>query len=501
MTTAKELWTKLKQERDPYLRRALDCAAVTLPFLVTEMALPDGSDIPRTFTSVGAKGVNNLASKLSLSLFPVGAPAFQYDPNPQLVEEDPEVQAEVEQTLRKREMAITRDMETRGHRAAIYETLRHALVAGTCVLYSPDSGRPKVFSLPEFVVDFDGMGGLQDLVIAQEIDREEVPKGVDVTNESGRRNDTVQVLTWIHRTDDDKYLITSEIEGTTVKTGSRTVSLDRLPYKVVRLNHATGETYGRSFVEDHLGNLRTLEGLSQAVLEATAASATSIFLVNPMGMTNIRRLLNAKNGDYIPGRPDDVAPMDVSKALDLRVAQELIGALSRDIQSTFLMASSVQRDAERVTATEIQGLIRELEGSLGGIYSNLTSELQLPLIKLSEARLEEGGLIEDLASQPDLVEVRIVTGVESLGRSQELGRLQTAAGLLSGLFGPEHAAQFLEPLATSRQVFISAGLDPDKYVMSDEKLQERQQQEQTQRAVSELGPSVVREIGASSRET
>ena len=45
------------------------------------------------------------------------------------------------------------------------------------------------------------------------------------------------------------------------------------------------------------------------------------------------------------------------------------------------MARSVQRDAERVTAAEVNLMAQELENSLGGIYSILTQEFQLPYLR------------------------------------------------------------------------------------------------------------------------
>jgi len=71
----------------------------------------------------------------------------------------------------------------------------------------------------------------------------------------------------------------------------------------------------------------------------------------------------------------------------------------------------------------------ELEDALGGIYSILTQELQLPLIKLmmltSKVTFPEG-----------LVEPVIVTGVEALGRGHDYNKLVQFAQTLQQLLGP-----------------------------------------------------------------
>ena len=52
------------------------------------------------------------------------------------------------------------------------------------------------------------------------------------------------------------------------------------------------------------------------------------------------------------------------------------------LSQAFLLNSSVQRNAERVTAEEIKFVASELESTLGGIYGVLTQEFQQPLLKL-----------------------------------------------------------------------------------------------------------------------
>lgn len=46
-----------------------------------------------------------------------------------------------------------------------------------------------------------------------------------------------------------------------------------------------------------------------------------------------------------------------------------------------LLNSAVQRNGERVTAEEIRYVAGELEDTLGGVYSLLSQELQLSLIR------------------------------------------------------------------------------------------------------------------------
>ena len=43
---------------------------------------------------------------------------------------------------------------------------------------------------------------------------------------------------------------------------------DRLPYQALRMIRVDNEDYGRGYVEEFLGDLKSLEGLSQSLVES-----------------------------------------------------------------------------------------------------------------------------------------------------------------------------------------------------------------------------------------
>jgi len=83
-----------------------------------------------------------------------------------------------------------------------------------------------------------------------------------------------------------------------------------------------------------------------------------------------------------PGMAGDVTTIQLEKYNDFKLAFEVSKEIEKRISQAFLLAGSVTRDGERVTAKEIQYMINELEDSLGGIYSILSQEFQLPLIRV-----------------------------------------------------------------------------------------------------------------------
>jgi hypothetical protein len=70
MLTAESRWTRLQSKRHAVLERARDCAALTIPALVPPEGHDDNNVLPTPYQSLGARGVNNVASKLLMSLFP-----------------------------------------------------------------------------------------------------------------------------------------------------------------------------------------------------------------------------------------------------------------------------------------------------------------------------------------------------------------------------------------------------------------------------------------------
>ena len=75
--TAKQVYDTLEGHRYQYLDRARSCSKLTLPYVMPEEGHGAHSRLETPFQGVGARGVNNLASKLLLALLPPNAPFFR----------------------------------------------------------------------------------------------------------------------------------------------------------------------------------------------------------------------------------------------------------------------------------------------------------------------------------------------------------------------------------------------------------------------------------------
>ena len=105
------------------------------------------------------------------------------------------------------------------------------------------------------------------------------------------------------------------------------------------MNHVDGEVYGRGRVEEFIGDLKSLEALSQALVEGSAAAAKVVFTVSPSSTTKPATLAKAGNGAIVQGRPDDIGVVQVGKTADFRLHLRWHRFLANDYRkhSLFLM--------------------------------------------------------------------------------------------------------------------------------------------------------------------
>ena len=120
-----------------------------------------------------------------------------------------------------------------------------------------------------------------------------------------------------------------------------------------------------------------------------------------------------------------------------------------------------------MTAEEIRIQAQELEGSLGGVYSRLAAELQLPLSKR---------LLKKLNNAFEGIEPRIVTGLESLSRSSELDRTRAFfQDLLALAEVPEQVADRLDYGNLIAVLGAGHGVDYNKFLLEEDVVKQNQQ--------------------------
>lgn len=500
---AKGTYDRLSNDRAPYITRAEANAAVTIPSVFPKESDNGSTNFPTPYQSVGARGVNNLAAKMLLAQFPVGEPFLKLTINEFALKQvgDPEVLQQAQIGLSLVERVAMRYVEAAAYRPTVFELMKQLVVAGNGLIYMPPGEQAiKLYRLQSYVVERDSIGKVLQVItkdtqaaitLSEEIRTE---ANIDLGDNPAA---PVEVFTHMYRdTEADRWLSYQEINGVMIQSTANNYPIDAPPYIPVRLYKVDGEHYGRSFVEEYLGDLNSLETLSKSIVEFAQAASKVLFLVNPGGQTSIRRLMKAQNGGFVAGRKADIEVFQLEKYNDFQVAKSTADGLEGRLGFAFLLNSAVQRQGERVTAEEIRFVANELESTLGGVYSVLSNEFQLPLAKRLLVDLQLTNKIPDLPQEA--MEPSVITGLDAIGRGQDLEKLMTFANASSP------AMQFVSGSINWDNFILrvaeASGIDPQGLLLSPQERQQQQQQAAMQQAAmsgaQEAGKSAGANLGA-----
>ena len=491
-------YNKLEIDREVYLARARDCAELTIPTLFPPKSAQPSTEYKCPYQSVGARGVMNLASKLMLALFPPQAPFFRLSLDDLVfkqVEGDPSQKQTLEQGLAKIETAVMDNMEVSNDRVAIYEALKQLIVSGNVLLRLTDKGL-RVFRLENYVIKRDPQGSVLKIIIKESLSPTTLPdkirKAVLENKDEGYDKDKDLTLYTCVTREPKNYKVMQECNKKIILT--KEYSLDNLGYIPLRFNRVDGMNYGRSHCESYLGDLRSLEGLTRSILEGSAAASKMLFMINPAGTSRASSIAKAPNGAIIEGNAQDVSVLQANKFADFRIAFETSQRIEQRLQFAFLLNASVQRQAERVTATEVQLVANELQDALGGVYGVLTTEFQLPYITAKLAMLRQSKLLPDLPK--NLVRPKIIVGLEALGRASDRIRLLQFLSDLAGTLGAETLSRYINLDDAIKKFAVANGIDTQGLIKTAEQIQqENQQQQAAQFAQSLQDPRVLTEAG------
>jgi hypothetical protein len=456
------------------------------------------SRLETPFQGVGARGTNNLASKLLLALLPPNAPFFRLNIDKYALAAegaDASVLSEIEAGLQQVEDSVMDEISRETYRVAIHEALKHLIVAGNALLYMPDDGGMRVFHLDRYCVERDAMGNTLYICTKETLSymslSEELKELVGVQGESA--DEAINLYTAVCRKS-DHWFVYQDINGIRIPSSEGKYKLDKNPFIPLRFTRVDGEDYGRGYVEEYLGDLQSLETLTQAIVEGSAAAAKVLFMVNPNGTTRARTLAESPNGAITQGNAQDVSVLQLNKFNDFRVAQETINEIKDRLGHAFLLTSGVVRQAERVTAEEIRMLSIELESALGGLYSLLSTELQMPMVNRLMVVMKKKKSLPEMPK--DVVNPVIITGVEALGRGNDLQKLDLFLAGAAQVVGAEAVAQFVNVIEYFKRRATSLGIKTQELIKSPEQMQQEAQEAQQAAMMQAAVPNGVNAISS-----
>ena len=491
--SARERYGQLTSGRSQFLDTAVTCSELTLPYLIERdlTTHPNHKRLITPWQSCGSKAVVTLAAKLMLALLPPQTTFFKLQVRDDKLGEEipPEIRSELDLSFSKMERMVMDYIAASSDRVVVHQALKHLIVGGNALIFMGKDGL-KNFPLNRYVVNRDGNGNVLEIVTKEIISRKvlgiELPKPdpLNVVDESvGSNNDDVEVYTYVRLDEKSgRWIWHQEAMDKIIPNSRSTAPKKASPWLVLRFNTVDGEDYGRGRVEEFLGDLKSLEGLSQALVEGSSAAAKVVFLVSPSSTTKPATLAKAGNGAIVQGRPEDVAVIQVGKTADFSTAAQMAQTLDKRISDAFLVLNV--RQSERTTAEEVRLTQLELEQQLGGLFSLLTIEFLVPYLNRTLLILQRSKEIPNIPK--DLVRPQIVAGVNALGRGQDRESLTSFITTIAQTLGPEALMQFINPSEAIKRLAAAQGIDVLNLVKSEQQLQQEAQEAQQQAAQQSL---------------
>lgn len=492
---AKARYEQLRGGRQTALRRARANSDLTIPGLVPQEGQDSNSSFSQPYQSLGARGVNNLAAWLLVTQFPPDQQFARLSIHEDTAAELGEKLSEVKTALARISTKAHLMVETSASRPVLMEVLRHLIVAGNALLHQPvDGTTPRMFRIDQYVVLRNAKGEAIEMVVHEQVYpsalEEATLSACKVEVKPGEEN-TQRVDVYTHvRLEGDQYRQYQEINDIIVPGSEGATPKEASGWLALRWQAVPGSDYGRAHVSEYIGDLMSLEDLSKSIIQFAAVASRIVFMVEPNSMTDIEELNEADNGEYVYGFRDKVGALQLEKHADFQVAAEVAERLELRLSHCFMLQSGTVRNAERVTAEEIRAMAQELENVLGGVYTVLSAELQLPLIRRYLYILQRKGEAPEL---PGDVQPTIVTGFEALGRNHAATKLNRWASDMKAIFGEQVLSTITDPTEYGRRLADSYGVDAVDDLIKDQSVQaEEAEQGMMQQATMQAVPEIAK---------
>jgi hypothetical protein len=480
-----------KYRDDTVINRCEQYARWTLPYLMADLEEVSSSGrvvVERDFQEIGALFTNNLASKLTRLLFPTQHPFFQASASGEfkrVATQQGLDEAGLRAMFARIEMAANKRLFVNSGYAALILALKHLVVTGQALLYR-DSARGQVvtYGLQSFSTRRDSNGSLMDCVLREYTTVEALPEDIKaalrLASGSKYKLDTQQVqkYTRIHRktmNGKEGYEVSQEVD--TVSVGAASWYPKNLcPWMCPTWVIIPGEHYGRGMVEDYAGGFARLSGLSEAAALYGIEIMRVVHLVGAGGGGDIDELANSESGEWVRGDPNNIAVHEAGDSHKLEVVEAQLERVIGRLAKAF-MYQGATRDAERVTAYELQTDAQEAEYGLGGVYSTLSGGIQVPMAHILMTEVSDMALPGLISGelQPD-----VVAGIPALGRSSDVQNLLMAAQELSAVIPVTQVDKRINPQKVVDMILTGRSIDTEALFFTQEEQKANQEAETAQ---------------------
>lgn len=494
-----KLWEKFSTKRSSFLDRAKHYARLTLPYLLNDQH--DNTSSQNGWQGTGAQATNHLANKLAQVLFPAQRSFFRVDlteKGEQALAKNGMDKTKFASLFARLEANAMKTLETRQFRPSMVEAFKHLIVSGNCLLFKPEKGNICAIPMNHYVVNRDASGNLLDIIMLQKKALRTFDAATRMAIEVGmkgkkcKEDDEVKLYTHATLKEDGMWEVSQSADDIPVGKVS-CVKEEKLPFIVLTWKRSYGEDWGRPLAEDYSGDLFVIQFLSEAVARGAALMADIKYLIRPGAQTDIEHFVNSGTGEVITGVEEDIHIVTLGKYADFTPISAVLEVYTRRIGVVFMMEALTRRDAERVTAVEIQRDALEIEQNMGGVYSLFAKTMQMPIALWALQELGKSFTTE-------LVDPVIVTGIEALGRMAELDKLANFAQYVAlPAQWPEPAQRaidwpkYLDWIRGQISAELPFLKDEETLKQEEAQMQEQLQEQQLNQGVADAIPNVIQQ--------
>lgn len=489
MKSIAQCFQALDSKRQVLLSRAREYAELSVPSLYPRQGLSETSELPVPFASSTARGVSRLSSRLVSTTIPLNNIPFfalELDDAEPVQGQDP---TEEQKSLGRLERRIMRKLGMTNLRSALFSLFEHLQVVGNATLQVHDNYNITSYRIDNMVIRRRPDGEWHELILRQWIDPSMLPEDLKAQGYAEVDDYEAKPEPLFIR------VVSNHKGGCAVEYEFRDRIYDKhdekvCPFIPMGWTLVHGENYCRGLIEDNLGDVRAIEVMAEALLDAIAANAEWRFGVNPAGITEIHDLQESVNGAFVPAAQNDVFPIQLGNQAQVESAQRSVTLKEQTLGQVFLLNSAVQRQAERVTAAEVRIVANELEQALGGVFSDISRDLLIPLIRrVMFMMLKDGILIPDsdptasamkaeLESEDGVLTIKVKAGLEALNREVENEKMTVIMDRAAAL--PEPGQQALIWPGLINRWLSTYGVETTGIVKSVQMLAEEAQAAQQQ---------------------
>lgn len=461
--------------RTSKLDRARYCSSLTVPSILPPDGWTEQDQLPQPYSSVAARGVTAMASRMLSALLPLNdTPFFRFD-----VASGSQPELEVYSYLSNLSYQVYNKLSSGNLRETIYQVLQHLIVIGDVMIIVDDDLDLRIIRLDRYVVRRSVDGSVEEVIykeyesLSDENNNTDLyTSSLDMDSRSGYR----PLYTQLKKQEDGEWSsVTEDMDGNVTNSGTFTVP----NFTVLRWSGIPGENYGRSHCEDLIGDIKALEGFTEGLINGITASSIFWMAVDPTGMAEVDDINGTPTGGWIGARPNEVHVVSPATTMNPQIGQTQAGVdiLRRELGRAFLLDSASLPNKDRVTATAVRMLGQELENVLGGAFSAIARDLMVPLVSRTVfLMISEGDVdtrLEGLFSKEGgLLNVEIVTGLQALSRESDLQKLMQMGEMVRNL--PEPAAMMFRWDEYGKALITALGFNSSIWVKSEEEVKQEQ---------------------------